>query len=192
MKPSIVLAIALLSGSIPLAAQQASAGVSGGQASSGVVTRVPPVIITTQDFVQLLASCPAMMSVSHLADGSMIRTGRAHPESIGQWLHVTIMAPIAASATLKVRGYSDKAHMTQTDSKNGPNKSGPDAERTVTVSFRDMPNEQAEGNVWAPGLTAVDSLYLISLTYVDGTRWNAPGDRTCRVTPDPMMPISGR
>lgn len=178
MKPSIMLAIALLSGSLPLAAQQGSAR---------AVTQSSPATLQTQVFLQQLANCPAVMNVSHLPDGSMIRTDRAHPQSIGQWLHIAIMAPIVASATLQVSGYSGKTHMTQTLAKNGP-----DAVRTVTVTFREMPNGQAEGNVWAPELTAVTSIDLVSVTYVDGTTWNAPSGRTCSVTPDPLMLISGR
>ncbi|MGP8252418.1 MAG: hypothetical protein ACLQHF_10310 [Terracidiphilus sp.] len=191
MRPSIVLAIALLSGSLPLAAQQGSAGAT---ASQGPVVNIPKnftVSPTITIYAQQAANCPVALNASHLADGSMIRTagraGSAHPNGIGQWLHITVMTPTVSTAQLKVRGYSDKAHMTQTGSKNGP-----DAVRTVIVSFRDMPNGQTEGNVWVPGLTAVDSLYLISLTYVDGTSWNAPGGQECRVTPDPLMLISGR
>ncbi len=132
------------------------------------------------------------MNVSHLADGSMIMTGRAHPGGIGQWMHITVMTPTVSTASLLVRGYSDKGHMTQADSKNAPSKSGPDAVRAVTVSLRDMPDGQATGTFWAPGLTAVDSINLVSLTYSDGSSWSAPAGHTCQVTPDPLMLISGR
>ncbi len=183
MKLAIVLSIALLSGSIPLTAQQGSLGVAG--------TLDPTVLPETQTLSGQIANCPVMLSASHLADGSMIRTGiradRAHPKGIGQWLHITSMTPTAVSATFLIRGFSDKTRMSQAGSKNGP-----DATRTVTVLFMDMPNGQAVGNVWAPGLTAVDSLDLISLTYGDGSKWNAPSGGTCRVTPDPLMLISSR
>jgi hypothetical protein len=213
MKPSYLIALAIFAGSISLVAQQGSSAAPGGQVSNVVVRTVTsdgsspqsePASAETQNLISERASaltrrilaeaanCPAAMNVSHLPDGSMIWTGRAHPESTGQWLHITIMAPIAASATLEVHGYSNKGHMTQTDLKKGPGNSGPDAVRAVTVSFRDLPNGQATGNVWAPGLTAVTSIDLVSLTYVDGTNWSAPSGHTCQVTPDPLMLISGR
>jgi hypothetical protein len=191
MRPSIVLAIALLSGSLPLAAQQASAGVAGGQASFGVITHVPSYAPQTWVVFPQLANCPAMLSASHLADGSMIRTGmrtgRTHPKGIGQWLHITLNAPKGAIATLAVHGFSNKARMTETNL-----GSSPDAVRTVTAYLSPAQNGQAAGNIWAPELTAVTSIDLVSLSYDDGTNWSAPSGHICRVTPDPLMLISGR
>ena len=201
MKPSLMLAIALFSGSIPLVAQQQGpSGISGGQVSHGVVSTVtvngpaPQSQAATAENRAILAeaaNCPVALNVSHLADGSIIRTGNgtgsAHPKGIGQWLHITVMTPTVSTAQLLVRGFTDKPRVTQSAGKNGP-----DAERTVTISFGDRPNGEAIGDVWAPGLTSVDSINLISLTYRDGTQWSAPSGHVCSVTPDKMMLISGR
>ncbi|HUB53343.1 MAG TPA: hypothetical protein VL986_14405 [Terracidiphilus sp.] len=146
---------------------------------------------STLQMLQQAENCPVSLNVQHLPDGSMIRTShgneRPHPSGIGQWLHINIMTPTVATATLLVHGYSDKGRMTQTDSKGGP-----DATRTVTVTFPETANGQSTGSVWVPGLTAVDSLDLTALTYVDGKTWSAQSGHTCRVTPDPLMLISGR
>jgi hypothetical protein len=196
MKPSIVLAIALLSGSLPLAAQQAPNGMATGQASFGVIgTMGSNVTHITVIVPQQIANCPAMLTARHLSDGTMIRTGNktgtqtgpTHPKGIGQWLHIAMNAPQGAVATLAVHGFSNKARATETNL-----SSAPDAVRTVTVYLAPASNGQAGGDLWAPGLTAVASLDLVSLNYDDGKDWSAPGGRTCRVTPDPLMMVSAR
>jgi hypothetical protein len=102
-------------------------------------------------------------------------------------MHITLNTPQGGIATLAVHGFSNKGRMTETDGKNGP-----DAVRTVTVYLAAAQNSQVAGNVWAPELTAVTSIDLVSLSYDDGTKWTAASGQTCRVTPDPMMLISGR
>jgi len=191
MRLVTALGFALLAGSVPLAAQQSSAAGTAAppaaQQSYGVVGQFGPATSAQKQYrPEYVPNCPVVLNVSHLADGSMIRANRAHPGGIGQWLHIVVMTPTVSTATLLVRGYSDKGRITQT-SGNG----GPDAERTVTVTFAGKPNGQAIGNVWAPGLTAVDSIYLVSLTYVGGTNWSSPNQSACQVTPDPLMLISG-
>jgi hypothetical protein len=189
MKLPFALAIALLSGSITLAAQQGSAG---GQAPFGFSRLQPDNSIQSgPQVLPVLPACPAFFTARHLPDGSMILTGRTHPKGIGQWLHISMMPmpgkPKVTGATLAVRGYSGKGRMTETDGIDGP-----DAVRTVTVVFVSAPNGQAEGDAWAPGLTAVASLDLMAVAYSDGSSWNVPGGHTCRITPDPLMLISGR
>jgi hypothetical protein len=198
MKSSIVLTIALISVSLPLAAQQEPDATEGQREPAVRIVQMSP---TTIRILQDAENCPAILNIQHLSDGSMIRTsngtGHTHPSGIGQWLHITIMTPTVATATLLVRGFSDKARVTQADNKSGagtagPNANGPNATRTVTVTFPETGNGQATGNVWVPGLTAVDSIDLTSMTYVNGNTWSAPSGHTCSVTPDPLMLISGR
>jgi hypothetical protein len=193
MRPSIVLAIALLSGSIPLAAQQGSSGVA---TSQGPVRNIPQnftITIPITVSAPQLTNCPAMLTARHLSDGSVIRTGSrtgtgpTHPKGIGQWLHIALNVSQGALATLAVHGFSNKGRMTEANL-----GSSPDAVRTVTVYLAPAQNGQTGGDVWAPGLTAVASLDLVSLNYDDGTSWSAPDGRTCRVTPDPLMLISAR
>lgn len=223
MKPSFTFAIALLIASFPVAAQQGSAGASGGKATFGVAGQLAPsqssgqqshgcfsiqsdsgpvstpkcgapVTITSLQALATFAqagSCPAAFSARHLSDGSMIRTanghGRTHPKGLGQWLHITLHTSRGAVATLAVHGYSNKARMTETNMGGSP-----DAVRTVTAYLTPAPNGEAGGELWAPELTAVSSIDLISLSYDDGSSWNAKDGQRCRVTPDPLMLISGR
>jgi hypothetical protein len=196
MKPTIAFVIALLSGSFPLIAQQASPGVAGQQANfplpamqgqncvySGTLSGPQKPMQCGQG----VPACPAMFTARHLSDGSVIRTSRAHPKGIGQWMHVTLNVHQGAIATLAVHGYSNKGRATETSL-----DSSPDAVRTVTVYLAPAQNSQPAGDVWAPELTAVSSIDLVSLNYDDGTSWSASSGQTCKVTPDPMMLISGR
>jgi hypothetical protein len=182
MKSSLMIALISFSLSIPLAAQ----------ASFGVVGQLSP--STTQTTVQtfhVTPICPAVLKAEHLADGSMIRAGtradHSHPSGIGQWLHITLAAQTASTATIAVHGFSNRARMTEAGGAGGA-----DAIRTVTVSFAPSPDGQAAGDVWAPGLTAVQSIELISVTYKDGSAWNPVNGQTCRVAADPLMLVSGR
>jgi hypothetical protein len=132
-----------------------------------------------------------VFSARHLSDGSVIRTGNgtglAHPKGIGQWLHVTLNIHQGGIATLAVHGFSNKGRMTEASQSGSA-----DAVRTVTVYLAEAQDSQAAGNIWAPELTAVTSIELVSLKYDDGSSWSAPSGQACRVTPDPMMLISGR
>ena len=192
MKLSFVLAIALFSGSIPLAAQQGSAGAAGGGVFRiGSDNSTQP----AQQSPPAPSLCPAVLTAQYLSGGSMIRTGiRAgltHPKGIGQWLQINLMPRSdkarATGATLAVHGFSKKGRITQTDGKGGP-----DAVRTVSVSLAPAPNGQVAGVFWAPGLTAVSSIDLISLAYSDGGSWNAAKGQACSVTPDRLMLITAR
>ena len=209
----LALAVFALAGSLPLAAQQSTSPAPGTQVTQ-YVFHVPgqkgsapqsTAVFTSQAMQQMkkaaqqmldqAANCPVALNATHLADGSVIMTtgqarrsnGNPHPAAIGQWLHIVVMTPTVSTAELVVRGFSDKPRITQS---NG--NSQPDAERTVVVTFASRPDGRAIGSVWAPGLTAVDSISLKSLTYLDGSVWNSPAAQTCRITPDPMMLISGR
>jgi hypothetical protein len=196
MKPTVVLAIALLSGSLPLAAQQGAAGVTGPrtnfplpgmQGQNCTYISSPSNPLPLSNCWQQVPVCPALFMAQHLSDGSMIRTGRAHPKGIGQSLHITLNVHQGAIATLAVHGFSNKGRMTQASL-----GTSPDAVRTVTVYLAPAQNSQAAANIWAPELTAVTSIDLVSLKYDDGTSWSAPTGQTCQVTPDPMMLITAR
>jgi len=187
MKPSIMLAIVLLSGSIPLAAQQGSSGAAAGQ---GPVVNIPKNFTASPTItvyaLQQADNCPAMLSARHLSDGSVILTSRSHPKGLGQWLHIALNVHQGAIATFAVHGFSNRGRITETSL-----GSSPDAVRNVTVYLASAQNE-AGGSIWAPELTAVTSIDLVSLKFDDGTSWSGQDGHTCRVTPDPMMLVSGR
>jgi hypothetical protein len=61
--------------------------------------------------------------------------------------------------------------------------------QTLTVSFTPNGDHTVKADVWAPGLTAVVSVELLSVKYTDGSTWTPVQGHACRVTPDHMMLI---
>jgi hypothetical protein len=133
--------------------------------------------------------CPVGVLVSHLSDGRTIKTGTTHPMGLGQRLHLTLTSPDSrsiASATVNVRGWTAKGRKEQA----GKDKDAALPVRTLTVPFTAGTGRTAWADVWAPGLTAVSSVELISVAFGDGTTWTPAQGKTCQVTPDPLMLIT--
>lgn len=184
MKIQWMSGLILIMGALPMAAQtmasMPSFGVaSGGAAQAGAVTSHAPA-----------AGCPVSLKAQHKADGSMVKTGNAHPQGIGQWLHLTLADPQgkkAIEALITVHGFTDKARVTETGSGNSP-----DARRTLTVPFTTAAGQSAEANLWVPEMTAVQTIELDSVTFDDGAMWSFAGSTSCRITPDLFMLIAGK
>ncbi len=141
---------------------------------------------------QAFIGCPIRMRAQHMADGEMVKTGKARPQGIGQWLRLTLIAPDSrriVKATLTIRGLSPKGRSVEA-LRNGDDSS--DAVSQQTASFTAGPDRHGLGNLWVPGMTAVQVIEIISVTYADGSTWKHTGDMTCRVTPEGFMPVDGR
>lgn len=139
-----------------------------------------------------LVLCPVSMRAQHLSDGSMVKTHSGHPNSVGQWLHLSMAGDDSkqiARATLTVRGSSPKGRVEDADKSN----SEPfNAVRTLTVAFAAGADGSASADVWVPGMTAVQRIDLKSLVYSDGSTWKIGSDTSCHVAPDPLMLIGNR
>lgn len=170
------------------------AGESNG--ATGTITTIGPNGQTVTRSFTVPNPCPISMQASHLSDGSMIKTGSAHPKGVhpaglGQRLHLTLTSPderTIASAVVNVRGWTATGRMERAAFSHGQGLSM----RTLTVLLTAGTNRSASTDLWAPGLTAVDSVELYSVTFTDGTNWYPDGGRACRVTPDPMMLVANR
>ncbi len=146
---------------------------------------------TTATAVVQPNSCPVKMQASHLSDGSMIKTDTAHPNGPVQRLRLALTSPDSrsiTSATVNVRGWTARSRMQRA----AKGKSDVLPVRRLTVPFRAGTERTAAANVWVPGLTAVSSVELASVTYDDGTAWIPAQGRSCQVIPDPLMLISNR
>jgi len=167
---------------------QGSYGVAGmeGMQSSAVNG------ISSADQAQPHGVCPVSMRAQHLSDGGIVRTRAAHPSGIGQWLHLSLISPDSrqiAKATLRVRGFSPKARVTQT----GPGADPAfDAMQTLTVTFVAGTDRSAAADFWVPGMSAVGRIELESLTYSDGSTWQTGDAMSCHIAPDPLMLITSR
>jgi hypothetical protein len=190
-RPILAGAFLLLAAALPLAAQWVQSPPQSFGAASGVFG---PASGPAQSQVSPMgaAGCPVSLKAQHKADGSMVRTGSAHPKGVGQWLHLTLASPQGkqvTSAIIKVHGFSGTPHVTDTSSNASHSSSG--TERTLTVPFT-AAGQAAEADVWVPGMTAVETIDLDSVSYADGAVWSQAGGAGCRITPEPFMPIAGR
>lgn len=62
--------------------------------------------------------------------------------------------------------------------------------RTLAVTFHAAENGAFTAELPLPGFTAVTMIDLNSITYSDGTTWNAPARNQCHVAPDPVLLIA--
>jgi hypothetical protein len=186
----LVTAFALLFGSIALVAQNTAPMGAGAAGMAPMAPGIaPPTHMTVIQLTPMSMGCPVSLRAQHLADGGIVKTGTAHPKGLGQWLHLTLANPKSgwiAEATITVHGFSDKARVTQTLSSGNSS----DAASTLTVHFSDATEKAAATDRWVPGMAAVQTIDLSSVTYADGSVWKLSGHEDCRVAPDPLMLVA--
>jgi hypothetical protein len=155
----------------------------------GTMVQIGPDGQTKTLTITLPNRCPIAFQARHLADGDFVKTGDRHPpKGPGQRLHVTLTSPDArtlASATISVRGWTAQGHMENAGATNSPQ-----SVRTMQVPLTAGTGRNASADLWVPGMTAVDSVELLSVSYADGSTWTPAAGKSCRITPDPLMLIS--
>jgi hypothetical protein len=193
MRAAFVAFVIVLLGSATVTGQ----GVNPSQSSFGIAAMEGMQTTGTNatspaDQPPSLGVCPLLMRAQHLSDGNLVKTRNSHPSGIGQWLHLSIVSRDSkqiAKATLRVRGFSPKARVTQT----GPGGDQAfDVTRTLTVAFATGADRNAIADFRVPGMTAVGRIDLESLEYSDGSTWKTGGTSSCGVAPDPEMLITSR
>ena len=122
----------------------------------------------------------------------MVQTDHSRPRGTAQLLHLTLIDPHPdsqriVSARMSVHGLSGKVRATPALSGSGD----ADATQTLMVRFSSGNDKAAFGDLWVPGMTAVLSIDLKSVTYADGSTRSFYGREACRVAPDPLMLIAG-
>lgn len=137
--------------------------------------------------------CPVSLRAQHGASGSMVETDRSRPKGIAQLLHLTLIdsrphPKRIVAARLRVSGLSGRARVTQTLS----SADEADSVQTLEIKFSSGTEKEASGDLWVTAMTAVLSIDLQSVTYSDGSSRTFSGRDECRITPDPLMLISGR
>jgi hypothetical protein len=147
---------------------------------------------------QSQGSCPVAMQAQH-SPGLTAQVpvgGSGSPDverqhGVRQHLQLTLgNAKLAAieSIRLTVHGWKAKG---RTVPASGADLSYADALQTVDLKVNIGPHETAETDVWVSGLTAVDSIDLVGVSYSDGSSWKASA-QACRIVPDPAMLISSK
>lgn len=189
MKLAYLLGVTIMIAPIGIAAQsgasppqqQPPAGYSAVQ-----VVRVGPDGQRKTFTVMVHNPCPVSFEARHLADGEMVETAAKHGKGRGQALHVTLTSPdkrAITGATLKLNGWTGMSRMQPA------NQSAARAFRILQTPFTAGAGRTANADVWVPGLTAVDSVELLAVTYADGSAWSPAAGKSCRVTPDPLMRV---
>ena len=127
--------------------------------------------------------------VADLVQADAGKPDGSKPKGIAQRLRLMIVGPESArivAAKVTVRGYSRRGRIRQTFT---TDDGSADASRTLQVNFSSG-HETGSAFLWAHGLTAVESVDLLSLTYNDGSIWNIAEGNVCRIIPDPVMLIA--
>lgn len=188
MKLAAAVSFAFIFTSMGVSAQ------SFGVASTGSLNG-PKHTIVLQSAPAAGPACPVSLRAQHLSDGGMVKVRDGHPDhpaGIGQWLHLTLANPASrriAKARVIVYGFTNRARVTEAGA---GGQGSADAIRTFTVAMVAQSDKAVAGDLWAPGMTAVQTVELESVTYADGETASFSGNQACRVAPDPLMLIAGR
>lgn len=212
MKLARFLGCVVLAAPMGLAAQNASYGVAGLENLTTIGPEGRTIAATRT--VGLPNLCPVSVEASHLADGDIVRTGGDQPEirhgqdnpaqgerlrvdgakGAGQRLHLKLKSPDQRTidrAVVRLRGYTATGRTERLGQVSAGKDSTLDAQK-LTVYLVPGADHTASVDVWAPGLTAIVSVELLSVKYSDGSTWMAPEGKSCRVTPEPLMLITQR
>ncbi|HEX5234011.1 MAG TPA: hypothetical protein VFW25_01640 [Silvibacterium sp.] len=164
------------------------AGLLSATAGSAQTTKTQTIVIPPQ----WSATCPIAMSAQHGIDGGTLAVrGGAH-KGMGQQLQLTLnnSGKSAISAVrIIMNGWNAKGRTLRALE---TNSSVTDASETVDLRLSVDAGKTVDTNVWVSGLTSVDSIDLVGVSYADGKNWKAAGAEACRITPDPEMLISSR
>lgn len=179
MRLAASVSFAFLLGSVSLSAQ--NTGVTEMEKLSGPSAPFPTKIA--------IAGCPVSLRAQHGTDGAMRKVDKDRPEGVAQKLHLTLTSQDTRQITearLKVGGASAKGRVSRTDM----NQDGIDYIRNVKVKLRQSADNEAVGDVWVPGMTAVLQVELSSVTFADGQVQPFAASAGCRFTPDHLMLVA--
>ena len=155
----------------------------------------PQMDLGTQNFVIVLPqpTCPVQMhALQGVSSGlTAVRDGQP-PTAPAQRIHLVLsggQARQVAAAHVTVRGLSGRNRTVRTFV---TAVAAPDRTHALDVKFSPESTTEIAADLVLPGFTAVLSVQLDSITYVDGTAWLVSGTRACRVAPDPLVLVTGR
>jgi hypothetical protein len=121
----------------------------------------------------------------------MVQVDRNRPKGLAQRLHLTLFNPEGkqiVSAQVRAHGLSGASRATLAVS----DTLKPDSMRTLVVHFAPDTPKTVTGDLWVPGMTAVLTLDLNSVTFADGSTRTFTERDGCHVAPDLKMLVAGR
>ncbi len=184
MKSATVLSFALLSA---LSFGSIAPAQSASQQQNQLTTILLPAVSS---------GCPVSLHAQHGADGNMLNVDKGRPKGLAQLLRLTLTNPDSrqiVQANVRVHGLSGKGRVAQaTSAQKNSGQDNSDKVESMVVSFSPGQNKSVSGDLWVPGMTAVLSIDLNSVTFADGSTTSFSGRDLCHVAPDPLMLIAGR
>lgn len=193
MKRAIVLVLPIVFGAAMLSAQSTGQGVAtaGSEPLGSAQQQSSTLVIHMTNLPG--ATCPVSMRALQGSGGGLVAVRGAQPqEGPAQRIHLILDNPKAGkvvSARMMVRGLSPKSRAVETLTNQGRR---PDMTRGIEARFLPDGANSVATDLVLPGFTAVNSIELKSVTYADGSTWTVSATDACRVTPNPMMLVSGR
>ena len=202
MRLFIALSLVLF-GSATLSAQYATSGMEqpnsappNGSQTFTVYNSATQKTTTVVVPMSQLSSCPVSLRAQQASAANSMMVAGGRPKGVAQFLHLTMANPAGSTvtkATVTVRGLLPKTRATLTPMTLGNDPS--DAARTLDVTFSAAAGPAFNGrsaDLWVPGLSAVSSVDLVSLTYADGSMWTPKAGKTCRTPIDGIMLVGAR
>jgi hypothetical protein len=110
-------------------------------------------------------------------------------QSLSQQIRLTVANPRPIginAARIKVHGYTPTARAFPLA------PPSPDAAKSLDLVLTVAPGQDAATDLRLEGFSAVTSIELVSVSYADGTRWQAAAETHCQIAPDPVMLITSR
>jgi hypothetical protein len=139
-------------------------------------------------------NCPVGLQVRH-GGGLPIAVGAADlkspPSAQNQGIRLTVANPSSRDVValeITVHGLSEKWRYVPLSDM--PQK--PDFKKTVNLSLNVKGSGHASQDLSLTHFTAVTSVDVNSVTYADGSEWQAPSADACSVTPDLIMLVASR
>ena len=115
--------------------------------------------------------------------------GDAPPAALNQRIHLTmtnLLPQEIVNAQITVHGLSDKWRAVPLANASD----APDLRKTIDVALVVKGNGRASRDLALSRFTAVTAIDVNSVSYADGSSWNAPSPGACSIAPDPFMLVS--
>jgi hypothetical protein len=144
-----------------------------------------------------VSGCPVSLRAEQISSANMMqarKTQQDQPQQSGQRLHLTLESRDSrqiTAATVEVHGFTPPP--SPMNALNAVFQRGPGsglASRTIQIAFAPQASAAVGADILVPGVSAIQTIDLVSLAYADGAGWKPAGGQSCQITPDPLMLIS--
>lgn len=194
MKRVVALSFFILAGVSMMAAQAIDQYQPRKFDTQAVQTQPTRILDLTASRASADLGCPAAFTARQGGNGNLIsvKPGEKSDQEKGvsQRIHLSVAGLKNASvveAQVTVHGLAPRARVVAVRSGGDPEQ----ISRTLSVGFSNDSAGGSAADLLLGGYSAVFSIDVDSITYADGSTWRS-GKGTCRVVPDPMMPIDAR